>query len=220
MPEFQNLPPRLAKLPKDHRGFPIPWFVATIPATGERDFRVADYAKRDKAVRHKLCWVCGEACGKYLAFPIGPMCAVTRTTPEPGCHLDCAEASVKICPFLTQPRMRRNYKDIEETGAVAPPGEFLERNPGVTCIWVTTKYKMFSTDRTNKNYLLQIGDPENMLWYCRGRPATRAEVDEAIKSGLPALQDMAWLEGPEAIADLNKRVNDLLKLMDKLWKGN
>ena len=77
----EDLPLRLRKLPLDPRGYPVPWFVAWV--NGEPEFRAADGRKFAQAVQHKLCWVCGEPLGKWLAFPIGPMCAITRTTAEP-----------------------------------------------------------------------------------------------------------------------------------------
>jgi hypothetical protein len=202
----------------DHRGFPIPWFVATLD-TGERDFRVADYAKRDRAVRHKLCWVCGEKCGKHLAFVVGPMCTISRTTSEPPCHLDCAEWSTMNCPFLTRPRMRRNQEGLEDIGAVDPPGEFITRNPGATCIWLTQSFKVFSPAKGSREYLLTMGEPEKMLWYAFGKPATRDQVDEAITSGYPTLEAMAVAEGAGAREALQKQKAHLYKLLDKIW-GN
>lgn len=225
MRDFIDMPPRIAKLERDHRGFPIPWFVDVRPDTGEKDFRFANPEKRNHAVRMRKCWVCGEPCGKWLVFVVGPMCTVSRTTAEPPCHLECATFSALYCPFLTKPRMRRNKEGLEELGAMDPPGEFIERNPGTTCLWITKSFKVFATDSTNQNYLLTMGEPEGMLWYANGKPATREEADASIESGLPLLEKMAVEEdvakrhGNKAQADLKKRVQDLRKLMDKMWGG-
>src|SRR5438477_249547 len=78
---------------------------------GEPDFRCADKRKFHRALKEKRCWVCGDKLGVHLAFVIGPMCAVNKVTSEPPCHLECAEYSVRICPFLSRPRMRRNEHD-------------------------------------------------------------------------------------------------------------
>ncbi len=76
-----EVPPRIAKLPKDQRGYHVPWFVAWID--GVADFRVTDNAKLVRAVNERRCWVCGEKMGRHLAFLIGPMCAVNRVSAEP-----------------------------------------------------------------------------------------------------------------------------------------
>jgi hypothetical protein len=49
-----------------------------------------------------------------------------------------------------------------------------------------------------------LGEPERVDWYAHGRAATRAEVDESIATGLPALEDVAKIEGPEAEQELAK----------------
>ena len=48
----------------------------------------------------------------------------------------------------------------------------------------------FGCPSISLGYLITLGDPERVEWYHRGRLATRAEVVEAIESGLPQLQAM------------------------------
>ena len=212
--DLPTLPPKMRQLPRDHRGFPIPWFVAVVPQTGERDFRVADYAKRAKAVKSKLCWVCGGKLGVFFAFVIGPMCAISRTTSEPPCHLECAHFSAQACPFLTKPRMRRNENELEELGAVSAPGVGILRNPGCACVWVTKSYKLFYADRTNTaSWLITIGDPTDVFWYAHGRSATRAEVMDSITSGFPLLETVAVRDGPDAIKALRQQLVDVEDLL-------
>lgn len=193
------VPARIKKLPVDHRGFPIPWFVAVLP-DGTRDFRIADPVKKTKAVNHNLCWVCGEMLGTYKAFVIGPMCAVNRTTAEPPCHLECAHYSAHACPFLSRPRMRRNDKGLENIGAQDPAGVFLTRNPGCTCIWVCKGYKIFKTSKTE--WLIRLGEPTDIYWFASGHTASRAQVLDSINSGMPALEEMAKKESFEAVKEL------------------
>src|SRR6267154_1896953 len=100
-----NGPKRSAELPRDERGYPVPWFVEWID--GKPDFRVMDSDKLVEAIKYKRCWVCGGPLGHYKVFTIGPMCMVNRTSAEPPSHRDCAEFSVRNCPFLTTPDMHR-----------------------------------------------------------------------------------------------------------------
>lgn len=187
-PELGTLPERIAKLPV-HRGYPVPWFVDW--TDGEPEFRAMDPDKWRRAVRDRVCWVCGEPLGKYLAFVIGPMCGVNRTTTEPPCHLDCAEWSARFCPFLSRPHMVRREDDAINAARFLVQGAGLPilRNPGVACVWITLTYTTFRDPRNRP--LIELGEPVNVRWFAEGRKASRAEVNASIESGMPALREMA-----------------------------
>jgi hypothetical protein len=202
------LPSRIALLPRDHRGFPIPWFVAELDS-GERDFRVADDRKRAAAVQRGLCWVCGQQLGQFKAFVIGPMCAVNTVTSEPPCHFDCAEFSVMACPFLTRPRMRRNEKDLP-AASIKGAGVPLDRNPGVVCIWVCKSYRPFEV---SNGWLIRLGPPTAVKWFAEGKPAAREQALDSIASGYPLLLDIAKQEGRSAIVALEAQRERALKLL-------
>jgi hypothetical protein len=180
-------------LPIDHRGYPIPHFVATLD-DGTRDFRAADGAKRAKCVRDRLCWVCGQKLGRYLAFTIGGMCAVNRNTSEPPSHRECALFSVQACPFMTLPKSD-NRAPLE--GAEYPPGS-LTGNPGACAVWITESYRPY---RAGNTFLIRIGDPVEVLWYAEGKPATRAQIMESMERRLPLLRKIAIEDGQEADLD-------------------
>jgi hypothetical protein len=172
---------------------------------GTRDFRIADYYKRAIAVKKHLCWVCGDKLGKYMSFVIGPMCTVTRTTSEPPCHLECAIFSATACPFLTKPRMKRNPKDLEDIGAVNPPGFMIERNPGAVAVWTTREYTPFLTG-VEKEWLIRIGHPEQILWFAESRTANRDEVKASIDSGYQLLLKEAEKDGRQAVIELSEHM--------------
>ena len=189
------LPARLAHLPLSESGFPAPWFVAW--RDGVPDFRCMDNQKFKMAVEQDRCWTCGEINGVHKVFAIGPMCAVNKVTAEPPSHLECAEYSVKACPFLNDPKRRRRENDMPEDGLVV--GEMIKRNPGVTLLWSTRKFNPF---RIDGGVMFQLGEPTALSWWCRGRTATRAEVDASIESGIPLLRASAATDGPDAVAEL------------------
>jgi hypothetical protein len=204
-----ELPDRMNNLPVDDRGFVVPWFVGW--RDGKPDFRTMDGEKMVVAVRLKRCWMCGQKLGKFMTFAIGPMCAVNRNISEPPSHLACVEYGVKACPFLTQPRMRRNEKDMPTEGHIAGIG--LKRNPGVTLLWTTLSYRAWRP--SNGGTLFEIGDPEHVEYYAEGRRATRAEIIASMESGKPLLMESAKDEGPDAIAELNKRYDQAMRDMTK-----
>lgn len=213
------IPPRIAKLPRDHRGFPVPYFVQWMHGDkpcphgeGVPDFRVIDTHKFLVALRLPRCWVCGENMGRHRVFSIGPMCAVNRVISEPPSHRECAEWSVKACPFLSKPRMKRNMKDIPEAATDAA-GIHIDRNPGVTCLWETSDYRPFKPDVGGEGVLIRLGDPDRVDWWCEGRAATREEVADAIRTGLPELVKMAQQDGADAMEALVEALDRALPLL-------
>lgn len=191
--ELEVLPHRMKHLAIDERGYPIPWFV-DYDKDGKPEFRAMDPIKWARAVREKYCWVCGLRMGRYLAFVAGPMCGINRTSSEPPSHLECARWSAINCPFLANPEAIRRVDDkvtmdAEKNVAGGIP---IMRNPGVAMVWVTKDYTTWTPP--NGGRLLTMGEPERVEWYCRGRVATRAEVEESIAAGLPALVAMARIE--------------------------
>lgn len=193
MTRFTDLPRRIRQLPLDARGYPIPWFVETL-ADGARDFRVASASKRVSAVKQSLCWICGDRLGRHRVYVIGPMCAVNRTTSEPPCHRECAEFAARACPFLTKPLAKRDERELPEH--VDPGGIPILRNPGVTCLWESNH---FGVQKTPPNgWVIRLGAPDAVDWYCEGRRATEAEIRRSLVSGLPLLAEVADREGPMA----------------------
>lgn len=181
-----HVPARIKMLPVDPvRNIPVPWFVAWID--GKPEFRVADAEKRAAAFVEKRCWVCGDYLGRNVTFVIGPMCGVNRVTSEPGCHLDCAHYAATHCPFLVRPKMdRREGGGLEELDTKEPAGFMIRRNPGCTLLWTTRSWELFDDGRGG--VLVKVGEPTMVEWFAEGRPATRAEVEESVRTGLPLLQ--------------------------------
>ncbi len=188
-PGLPPLPRRMRSLPIDERGYPVPWFVqwflpdgtATNPGVGKPDFRVADGRKRDAAVKHRLCWLCGENLGKQFAFVISPMCAVNRVSGDPPSHVSCAEFAAIACPFLARPKALRREAGLPDGGKI--PGFGIMRNPGVALVWITTGYEL--VDDGKGGFVLRIGGPAGLLWYAEGRQATRAEIMESMRGPMP-----------------------------------
>jgi hypothetical protein len=207
------LPRRMTRLPVNERGFPVPFFVAKV--NGEYDFRAFSGDKITACVRKRLCWLCGEPLGRYMAFVIGPMCSINRVSSEPPSHLECAQYAVKACPFLTKPRARRNDVDLPQFGKNGgfgmAAGNAIEHNPGAVLIWITKDYKPVSDG--HGGVLFSIGEPHDLLWFAEGRTATRAEIDAAIAKGLPYLREIAAKEGPEAERELQRYIDRATKLL-------
>lgn len=190
------IPPRIRRLPVDQRGFPVPKFVASIE--GEPDHRVVQPRWLAPAIKERRCWICGDPLGRYFVSLIGCMCAVNRVISEPPSHRECAEFSVKACPFLARPHAHRREAGLPEERQDAA-GFGLKRNPGVVCLWISREYpKPFKAYAGAPGLLFKLAEPVETIWYREGRLATHAEVVHAIDEGLPTLAAEAHREGREA----------------------
>ena len=204
-PELKALPRRMQNLPLDSRGYPVPWFVQwVVPKDGGEfdcveygtpgavpEFRAMDAHKWVQALKENRCWVCGQSMGVYKTFVVGPMCGINRTTAEPPNHKDCAEWSAENCPFLVRPQMvRRQHEDLIAQGALqSVGGNALTRNPGVTLLWTTKRFKVWSPAPGQR--LIEMGEPTEVRFYTEGRAATREEVEASVAGGYPSLLETA-----------------------------
>lgn len=204
--DLPPVPARMARLPVDKRGYPVPWFVHY--ENGEPDFRVIRVGGLVEAVNKSKCWLCGERLGRNAAFVIGPMCAVNRVSSEPPSHLECAVFAALACPFLTRPAAKRRDANMPEN--VPAPGNMICGNPGAVLVWVSRTWRPVRADR---GYLIDVGEPVATSWYREGRKASRDEVCDVMRRGLPALLDIAEREGAASITSICRELSRALNTL-------
>ncbi|MER8619198.1 hypothetical protein NKG99_20565 [Mesorhizobium sp. M1409] len=204
------IPARMRGLPVDRRGYPVPKFVEWID--GEPDFRIMNPEHLTKCYAFKRCWICGEPLGSRQAFVLGPMCCVNRISPEPPSHHECAKFAAQVCPFLSMPQAKRPNRPMPK-GSVKPAGEMLEHNPGVTALWVT---KAYDVKRVGHGVLFEIGEPERVEFFHKGRKATRAEIDAGINKGYPKLEASARTQGSWALRELGRQRARFERMLDAM----
>jgi len=210
--DLPPLPERFRGLPVDARGYPVPFFVGWVD--GVPDFRVVDGRKLRRCIKERVCWLCGQALGRHLAWVIGPMCAINRVSSEPPQHLECADFAARACPFLTRPGARRRAANMPEHDGAA--GEMIARNPGVALVWVARDYKLHRAGGGGSGVLFQVGESTELRWYCEGRRALPSEVHASIYSGLPILIKMAQSEGKDAETALASQIAAASKLLPRV----
>jgi hypothetical protein len=205
-PDRMPVPERMRQLPLDKHGRPVPWFVAWF--NGTPDHRVIRRGGFPDALQFGWCWVCGAKLGRHRAYVVGPMCVVNRISAEPPAHRDCAEYSARQCPFLSTPNMTRRTTGLPED-RVDPGGVMLLRNPGVTAVWPTTA-PIIPLPTPDGGCLCRLGPLDGAVtWWRQGRPATYAEVDEAMRTGLPALREACEQDIHAAATDTQRaRIRD------------
>jgi hypothetical protein len=192
-----NIPPEMARRPVDHRGFPVPWFVTRKTADGRWDFVQIEAERFAEAERRDVCWVSGQPLGRFRSFVIGPMCVINRVSADPAIKRSVAEWSAQICPFLSRPLARRN-ESVPPEAWETQRGTAITANPGICAVY-TVERAVRSEDG-----LFHLPDASSVTWWTCGRPATRTEVIEAIRGGLPVLRREAEREGGAAMSKLDQ----------------
>lgn len=100
---FDYLPPRVAALPRDDRGYPIPYIVLR-DNDDKPIFTANDMSLVWKAVREGLCHVCGQPLDDLVWFVGGVGSAflngnVGRYADGP-MHHECLRFAVQYCPHI------------------------------------------------------------------------------------------------------------------------
>jgi hypothetical protein len=215
-----HFPAQMQSLPVDRRGFPVPWFVEW--RDGEPLFPVMNVRHLGRAIKEGRCWCCGQKLWKNRAFVIGPMCCVNRLSAEPPNHVECAEFAALNCPFMAHPKVGRAPLQGILAEAVKPAGLMIERNPGVACVWITESHKVEWQDMPGggRMPLFRMGPAKRFKFYARSRPAFRHEVDIAVATGLPALEqaasgDDAYNGDDSASKQLKRQVAAFAAMLDE-----
>ncbi|MGB0799280.1 MAG: hypothetical protein ACPGRD_08175 [Planktomarina sp.] len=164
--------------PVDHRGFPVPYFVTRKAPDGNWDFTYICPDRFKEVVKFEKCWVSGQPLGRFKAFCLGPMGVATRTSGDPPVTREIGNWAVQICPYMLRARARRSetkagLNELPHAGGSVT----LTRNPGVVAVWVSKNSKF------EQGSGFDIGDPVEVTWWCEGRPAVRADIEDSITHG-------------------------------------
>ncbi len=114
------MPPAIAALPKDARGYPIPYF-ASYDGSRPR-FDILDPARVVDCVERRLCGICGRKLAALCWYIGGPKTLAARLSADPPMHFDCAQFAITACPHLTFENARyRDDKTVREIDATPIP---------------------------------------------------------------------------------------------------
>ena len=158
-------PERVARLPKDDRGYPI-FYAVSVDAEGKPNFRVIDPQKWELGIRDRLCGVCGQRLGKRLAFVGGPKSIKSRYFTDLPMHESCAEYAVQVCPFIVLPKFK--YAS-EHKAAVAINPVVDDNRPQQFGIGITTKMKLVSLQG---QIVIRAGAFARVQYWKEGQPVS------------------------------------------------
>lgn len=173
-----EMPARIASLPTNELGIPIPWFVR--PAF-PFDFRVLRDSALHEAWRREICWICGQPLGVYKVYVVGPLSAIQRVSSEAACHRDCADYAMMVCPFIANPKMVRGGRDYPVD--IVQMADYELQNPGIYLQWVSRE-----PYRSLEFSYLKLPQWNELIWWKQRRRASREEVCDALFAGAKKLR--------------------------------
>ncbi len=157
-----QMPPRIARMATDRRGYPIPYTVMYV--NGVPDFTAVDPKKWLTLLKIQGCGICGGTLHGRMFFVGGPLCAENRLFFDHPMHEECATYALQVCPFLCIPKM--HYR--KETSL--PPGANILKSvskdkPDVFMLGSSRGYDLM---RNGKEVLLHAQPWDTLRWWKEG----------------------------------------------------
>jgi len=135
------MPPAVAKLERDQRGYPIPFMVVQPEDNdGEALLGVLDPERVIRALRNRLCGVCGEGLGYWITFIGGPLSLRKRWFRNPPMHEACARYAMGVCPFLASPHAR--YRPVSGNPETSVSHLMADQRPSTMYVVYTRRYRI------------------------------------------------------------------------------
>lgn len=168
------IPERVKKLPRDERGYPVPFFVQWFDETGQPtewgigkpDQRIADERKQHICRTKNLCWICGDPLTYWIAFVGGPMSAHNAAFADGPMHVECAEFACMVCPHLAHPgAKRRPGGPMDETYA---PDGLIETPIEKCCVFITRRFTVLWTNPRKGRFLWRPAPAKEIRWFRAG----------------------------------------------------
>jgi hypothetical protein len=146
-----EVPTRIARLPRDRRGLPIPVIVLR-DTDGQPHFTINDHEVTERLVAARCCAICGERLGAHACFVGGPGSAfhpAGRYFDAP-LHHECATFALKTCPYLAMAgRFSKRINGRTLDPDKAPGRVFVDTTmlPGQPVVFVLGDCRRWTRDR-------------------------------------------------------------------------
>lgn len=169
------MPDSIAALPRDERGYPIP-FNVVVDANGKPDFRIIDENKAATAMLTGRCALCGGDLIGNAAFVGGPRSINAHLFADGPMHPECAEYAVQVCPMIAAPKFSYTEKTAPDGYEIANIREVSTQRPEVFGIGITGSYGFNRTP--DDNVVIRAGAwIEAPRWFKHGQ---EVEAPQAI----------------------------------------
>ena len=157
------MPPAVAALPRDRRGYPVFYTVQPpggVPDDGQVDFRVLNLTHHIRCAEERRCGICAGRLPRRLYFIGGPMCVQNRIFGDGPLHEACARYALQVCPHLHH--AKHQYSATEVPGTRHDPN-VIRRKPERIVLYVCQEYS-FQPAPGGKPVFL-VPPALNVEWY-------------------------------------------------------
>ena len=160
-----EMPASLARRPQ-YRGMPIP-YMSPIGADGAPKFSVDDERLKFEVITERLCGLCGESLGQWVAF-IGEIAnQENRVFQQPCMHLDCLQYAAQVCPYIANPGY--SVRGMSTTNLSGPtvvlnPERNNDPRPERMLIYITSEYEMVSN---GQGIAVRVAPYKRVIWIDR-----------------------------------------------------
>jgi hypothetical protein len=175
------MPPGVAALPRDRRGYPVFATIAPsegIAEDGKVDFRMLNVEAHVRCARERRCAICDEKLDALFVFIGGPMCVKARVFGDMALHPGCADYARRVCPFLVN--AERQY-DLRDKDGTTFDSNVITIKPKRLVLYYTDNYLLLPGGRGNKPVLV-VPPATYVEWFtpdgkyvCRTRPTIYAQ---------------------------------------------
>lgn len=147
------------------RKLPIPFSAARDDKRPEVGmFTVADPVKVEQCHRYRLCGVCGGGLGYWIAFVGGSGSASpgTGAYQDPPMHEECAEAAMRLCPYIAKRRVPRRTPPVDVLAA-HDSDYFIADKPSDGRPWVMVITRRYRTqfEKTKDGSMIRLFLPDH-----------------------------------------------------------
>lgn len=165
------MPPAIALLPRDRRGYPIP-YSADIKPDGTPDFTTIDMMKWLKACQFRLCGICGKSVHGRLFFIGGPRLVKNRYSFDHPMHEECAHYALQVCPFLSM--TRAHYQKLRES----PDHKLMKTSSrDKPDIFALAKARSYTLEKISGDMLLHASPWESITWWKEGKEVSPNDTE-------------------------------------------
>jgi hypothetical protein len=185
MKALLNIPARMAHLPRDHRGYPIPAMVL-IDDGGRPHFQINDERKRQKCIEEDRCAICGTKLFRGRWFVGGPLSAFSERGSyiDPPLHQECAEFALAVCPYLAAPHYGKEIgvktlkgRSATGIGIAIDPTTLPDRPPFFVAVMAVATDVIRQADVANPlDGHAALGYTPEMVRFVRHRPGTVRDI--------------------------------------------
>ena len=205
------IPMWMKNLPRDARGYPIP-FIVQKSKDGLPLFTINNDDRRQYVINNDYCGICCRKLMRFRALVGGALAAFDEVGAylDPAMHIECAQYAMKVCPFLAAPSYTKEIsgkqaKQVDGPVLVDDQAKSGRPDGDLFCLVVCTKYETVQHDLapTYTQYVRAIKPYVRVEYWRRG-------VQLSNEEGLPLIKEALTKQYLKDFEDAIHRSDELI----------